>query len=251
MWKINSNQAYLDISKIKNNFRIYSSSGYTLVCPKKNYWDWEDEERWLRSIMVNKDGRVVSCGWPKFGNYNEFTNDTNILNDNIHKALFTHKHDGSLAIRSVVDNKVIFRTRGTLFGGDYDENGNEPFGVKFNRVAKKYQKLLDINWCADRSLLFEYVSPNNKIVVKYDEEDLIFIGFVYHNLTIGSWGETKLIAKEGNLKLVEVYELPKDPKKILKIIKDWDDEGIVVRCGQTMVKLKVPLIFISIELNQI
>lgn len=35
MWKINSNQAYLDISKIKNNFRIYSSSGYTLVCPKK------------------------------------------------------------------------------------------------------------------------------------------------------------------------------------------------------------------------
>jgi hypothetical protein len=185
---------------------------------------------------------VVSCGWPKFGNYGEFHEDTISLDKALEggEVLFTHKHDGSLAIRSVINGKVIFRTRGTLFGGEETEDGKESFGVRFERAAAKYPLLLDPNWNSDISLLFEYVSPHNKIVLRYDFEDLIFLGFVRHNLTMGKWQEVKEVAQDGNLRLVEIHELPHNPKQLLEIIKDWEDEGVVARCcdSQVMVKVK-------------
>lgn len=186
----------------------------------------------------------MSCGWPKFGNYGEFLDDTEVLDHDLdqgNQILFTHKHDGSLCIRSVIGGKVIFRTRGTLFGGDYDEDGNEPFGVRFRRTAEnRYPKLLDPKWEPERSLLFEYVSPENRIVVRYKEDDLIFLGFVNHDLTVGTWTQTQVIAKDGGLSLVEVHDLPKSPELLLAEIKDWEDEGVVVRCkdSQVMVKIK-------------
>lgn len=244
MWKIENDIAFLDLGKINSrDFKFVQSQGLTLVVPKKNKWDWKDEERWLRSVVVDINERVVSCGWPKFGNYGEFRNDSETLNAYLKtdkEVLFLMKEDGSLCIRSVVNGEVIFRTRGTLLGGDYDEEGNEPFGVRFRRVAENhYPMLLDPMWCDSYSLLFEYVSPDNKVVLNYDKEDLIFLGFVRHDLTIGGWRETQDLAKCMDLNLVELCVLPKDPKRLLEVIKDWEDEGVVARCANSQVMVKV------------
>ena len=52
----------------------------------------------------------------------------------------------------------------------------------------------------DRSLLFEYVSPDNVIVIRYKEEDLVFLGYVLHkDLSIGEWEDVLKISKENNL----------------------------------------------------
>lgn len=242
MWQVKENQALLDRTLVRKTFRSTTDGKLTLICPKKNNWDWEDNEKWLRSVVVDENGKVVSCGWPKFGNYGEFINDTAALDKELvnGEVLFTEKCDGSLAIRSVINGEVIFRTRGTLFGGEVDEDGKEPFGSKFKRAAQKYPHLLDPNWHSNISLLFEYVSPHNKIVLRYDFEDLIFLGFVRHNLTIGKWCEVRKIAEEGNLRLVKTHELPREPQQLLEVIKTWEDEGVVVRCcdSQVMVKVK-------------
>lgn len=239
MWIINKT-AKLNLSKVRSSFKKVSGNDFTLIFPKKNVWDWNDDERFLRSIVVDKNGYVVSCGWPKFGNYGEFFNDTKLLEDtlkNNQPVKFTNKEDGTLCIRSIFDNQVVLRTRGTLYGEL--PKGNS-FKDRFFNVAKKYPMILNFDWMNDCSLLFEYVSPNNKIVVNYKEDDLIFIGCVFHNLQLSTWDELEKIANEGKLNLVKVHNLPKNPSTILNEIKDWKEEGIVVRYngGQNLIKFK-------------
>jgi hypothetical protein len=243
MWSIQDGKKKLDITKLTSNFRITSENGLHLVCPRKNLWEWEDGERWLRSVVVNDDGFVVSCSWPKFGNFGEFLKDTNILENKLANngvVRYTHKEDGSLCIRYVVDNKVIMRTRGTLFGG-FAEDDQESFGDRFKKVAQeKYPILLDPNFMTDRSLLFEYVAPNNVVVIRYKEEDLVFLGFIMHNdLHIGSWSELECLANDNNLNLVKLHDLPRDPLQLLEEIKTWKEEGIVARCNDDKVLVKV------------
>ena len=242
MWSVKNEKKILDISKVGTDFRTTSQNGLILICPRKNLWDWIPEQMWLRSIVVDDNGYIISSGWPKFGNYGEFKEDTDILNSALKDGVvrFTHKHDGSLAIRYCFNNEVIFRTRGTLFGG-IEQDGEPSYGDKFREVAtKKYPILLDSNFYPDRSLLFEYVAPSNFVVIRYKEEDLIFLGYVTNNLEIGEWEDVELIAKTNNFNLVEIYNLPRDPVKLLEEIKNWKDEGVVVRCNndQTFVKVK-------------
>jgi hypothetical protein len=154
---------------------------------------------------------------------------------------FTHKEDGSLCIRSVVNGKVIMRTRGTMFGGESDD-GSETYGEKFRRVATaKYPKLLDHSWMADVSLLLEYVAPDNAVVVRYKEEDLVFLGGVEHEgPSMLPWEPVVWIANGGGLRLVDLKELPTDPVKLLEEVKEWRTEGVVARCcgDQVFVKVK-------------
>jgi len=242
MWK--NNNTNIDLSMIdKSEFKMVSLDGLTLIVPRKNKFDWRDDEKWLRSVVVNDVGDIVSCSWPKFGNYGEFSDDTDILNTALATkkiVRFCQKEDGTLLIRSVINEKVILRTRGTLYGGEYDEDGNEPFRVRFQRVAeKKYPMILDASWMSERSLLFEYVAPNNRIVIQYATEDLIFLGAIYHNCSINTWQDTIKIALSGNLNLVNLHSLSHDPIKLLLEIENWESEGIVVRCENSQVLVKV------------
>jgi len=240
MWSYNSKGTKLDLSKVRSDFKRISDGNLTLIVPKKNVWDWSKDERFLRSVVIDNNGYVVSCSWPKFGNFGEFTEDTKILEEDLEdgsEVRWSHKEDGSLCIRSVINNKVILRTRGTLYGGESNET--ESYKEKFFRTANKYPKLLDPNWMNDRSLLFEYVAPDNLVIITYTEEDLIFLGFVYHNLQIGKWKEVEEIAKENNLNLVRLHNLPRDPIKVLEIIKTWKEEGVVARCNKDQIMVKV------------
>jgi hypothetical protein len=243
MWSIQDGKKRLDITKIRSDFKVVSEDGLHLICPRKNMWDWEEEEKWLRSVVVDNDGFVVSCSWKKFGNYNEFKNDTDSLNNSLENngtVRFSNKEDGSLCIRSVINGQVIMRTRGTLFGGVATQD-QESFGDRFKKVAQeKYPVLLDPNFMVDRSLLFEYVAPSNVVVVRYKEDDLIFLGFVIHSdLRIGAWAELECLAKERNLNLVRLHNLPRNPLEILEEIKTWKEEGIVARCNNDQVLVKV------------
>lgn len=244
MWHKENGRACLTLSAVRSEFKIISEAGIHLVFPKKNKWDWTSDERWLRSTMVDDAGRIVSCSWPKFGNFGEFILDTEILKNELTNGGVVHytaKEDGSLCIRSVIGNQVIMRTRGTMFGGESND-GTETYGEKFRRVAaNKYPKLLDPSWQADKSLLLEYISPSNAIVVRYKEEDLIFLGGVEHSgPSIVPWHEVTTIAFLGGLRLVELKELPSNPVALLNEVKEWHSEGVVARCrgDQVFVKIK-------------
>jgi len=243
MWN-RDGRAVLDLSKVdRTEFKIVSENGLYLVCPKKNKWDWGQDEKWLRSVVVNYEGHVVSCSWPKFGNFGEFLADTDVLKAalaNGSTVRFTAKEDGSLCVRSVINDQVIMRTRGTLFGGESDD-GSETYGEKFRRVAAaKYPRLLDPSWMVGVSLLLEYIAPDNAVVVRYKDEDLVFLGGVEHDgPSVIPWEAVVRIADDGKLRLVELKELPSDPVKLLEEVKEWRTEGIVARCNNDQVFVKI------------
>ena len=247
MWHQKNGKIYLDISKInQNEFNISEEDGLTFIRPKRNKWDWLEEEKKLRSIVVDSEGYVVSSGFFKFGNYGEFLNETKILDDVLKEngtVRFSNKEDGSLCVRSIIKGKVILRTRGTSCG-QYAFNEEGPtFYEGFFEVAKEsYPKLLDPNYYPDYSLLFEYVSPQNRIVLVYDYTDLVFIGGIKHSdLTLVTWEEMTKIAKQGNLTLVKLHTLPKNPKELVNMIyKEWiGSEGIVARCNNDQILVKI------------
>ena len=80
MWSYKDGRAVLDLSAVdRSEFKIVSECGLNLVIPRKNKWSWDSNEKWLRSVVVDDNGLVVSCSWPKFGNFGEFLMDTDAL----------------------------------------------------------------------------------------------------------------------------------------------------------------------------
>jgi hypothetical protein len=225
----------------KKGFVVTEHGDYRLVHPARNKFDWQDDELSLRSVVLDRAGKVVSTGWPKFFNQGERPATDEVMARELAagRAVITHKHDGSLLIRSVLpDGTVLFRTRGSFDGGEY--------GVWARDVAqKKYPALLDPQVFPRGSLLFEYVGAGNQIVVRYDEDDLVFLGAATHGppVTYADWAELQQLSQSLDLNLVETYDWAgaEGIDTILRLVQDWShSEGVVVRSGdgQTLLKLK-------------
>ncbi len=219
---------------------------YALVHPSRGKWDWEPDELGFRSVILETGTkRVVSTGWPKFFNQGEWPDHDAVIASELSagRALITHKHDGSLIIRSVLpDGRILFRTRDTFDGGKF-----APLAEAVARA--KYPKLLDPAVFSHGSLLFEYVGGGNQIVVRYGgDDDLVLLGAAEHNVPeVGQvhylrYDHLWYVAHELGLRLVEAYPWTEmGIASVLDQVRDWDKaEGVVVRSadGQTLVKIK-------------
>lgn len=235
--------AELELPGPDRGFNLIRRDGLILIVPGKaakfSSSDWPAEERPFRSLIVREsDHSIVSSGFPKFFNMGEDHHDSGLLNAALEgddSVFFSEKADGSLAVRSVIDGKIIFRTRGTFDGGEH--------GPAMRRVAeRRYPILLDPEFEPDRSLLFEFVSPNFRIVLPYAEDDLIFLGAISHEtMRLSDLPEMRELADRHGFNLVAIHELPRDPEELVRVVGEWQGkEGVVARCnnGQTLVKLK-------------
>ena len=224
----------------------YDGGAYALVHPSRGKWDWEPDELAFRSVILHPaTGRVVSTGWPKFFTQGEWPDHDAVISSELAsgRALITHKHDGSLIIRSVLpDGRVLFRTRDTFDGGKF-----APLAEAVARA--KYPQLLDPAAWPHGSLLFEYVGGGNQIVVRYTGyDDLILLGAALHNVPDAgrvrylTYPELESVAGDLDLRLVETYPWAEmGIAGVLDQVRDWDKaEGVVVRSsdGQTLLKIK-------------
>ncbi len=217
---------------------------YTLVHPSRGKYDWEPDELGYRSAVFDAEGNVASIGWPKFFNQGEWAEtDARIAAElEAGRAVITHKHDGSLIIRSVLaDGRILLRTRDTFDGGK--------FAPLAEAVAReKYPALLDPAFFAHGSLLFEYVGAGNQIVVRYEGgDDLILLGAALHEKESARYlalADLETLAREADLHIVERYDWAdgvSGVSAILALVQDWDKaEGVVVCSGdgQTLLKVK-------------
>lgn len=229
---------------LKNRgFMVKEHGPYVLVHPSKGKRDWEADELRFRSVVLDAGGRVVSSGWPKFFNQGEWPDhDARIANELASgQAVITHKHDGSLIIRSVLgDGRVLLRTRDSFDGGK--------FAPLAHAVAQaKYPWLLDPDVFTHGSLLFEYVGTGNQIVVRYHgDDDLVLIGAAEHDTNGGvrylCHDALADVAHVFGLRLVETYAWAESGiAGVLDQVRNWDTaEGVVVRSrdGQTLLKIK-------------
>jgi hypothetical protein len=156
-------------------FRFKHTPYGVLVTPRHSKWAWTPQERLFRSAIV-RDERIVSMGFPKFGGFRDepsFMADAALVRKELESSgqlLLTEKRDGVLVIRSVIDGKVVFRTRRT-----------HDAGVHADAIAAVAPDVLsDPSLEPDRSLLFELTVPEFRIVIAYDTPQLTLIGAVDH-----------------------------------------------------------------------
>lgn len=225
----------------KTKFRISESEiagdKVFLINPENNV-NWTRENIIFRSSIWNEQGESISLGFKKFFNWDEqvqqFPAPSSIKNLNI-----IEKIDGSCLIVSKYKEQLIIRTRGT-FDARKLENGYE-----IDLFIKRYPKIFDNNLInADYSLLFEWISPTNQIVIQHNEPDIILIGIVGHE-------KYEYVKQEGlnriaatlNLKRPAIFNFNSFDEMFTTVQSLKNKEGIVVYYNndQEMKKLKSPL----------
>lgn len=131
----------------------------------------EEIERECRGITFDDSGKCICRPFHKFFNIGEReeTLPENINWNNI--RYITHKLDGSLVTPVVIDGKVIWKSKKTFYSDIakraqnlYDEN------------SEGWKSLISIMKPEEYTLLFEYVAPDNKIVLEYKDEQLLYLG---------------------------------------------------------------------------
>lgn len=209
----------------RDDFDVKERDGRFLVNPAKSKHVWTDEELKYRSLLLDAEGYVLSSGFPKFRNYGEDKIDDVDFRVSLgHGAVeFREKMDGSLIIADFDDNGAIrLRTRGNFDLGDFSEPVLKL--VENNRYFLGARFLLSERY----SYLFEYTGPENRIVIRYEEPKLTYLGRVdKHTL------ELDLRAFDHYAALFQVepaktHLLTHDFDDLMKVVKAWDDkEGVV------------------------
>jgi len=232
----------IDISKIDlNSFNlkegIINNNQVILINPKDFDCKWDKYNLNLRSLVIDKNGKILSHSLKKFFNYLEKP-DLYPNPDKAKDGILVDKIDGSLCVCDWIDG-FSCRTRGTL---SYKTLENAP---DFDYVLKKYPNLENIVRAnPDYTYLLEIVTPNQKIVLDYGSEpDLFYLGCIHKDTGLYTpfFADTDNMVKQIGCKIPEIYNLKGNLLEIYNQIKEWrGKEGgvLVFNDNRNMVKLK-------------
>ncbi len=232
------------------NVRIPIEDGYFnikpgIFCELESYLitpevdaKWNKANLLYRSLITDKNGEVLSSGFPKFFNYGEKPDcypDPKNYNDWHCEG----KIDGSLLIADYVNGYFSMRTRGTF---TYTSQKN---AKDFEILPTNYPKVIEfLKDNQQFSLLFEIVTPNNVIVVRPTQIDFFLIGAIDKNdLSIVTPATlTKIQQKIGPISVPQVYKSldTNNLTQLAEAIKHWKGkEGVVVTYNNGQNKLKI------------
>jgi hypothetical protein len=238
----------LDLKNIsRKDFRVHERQHpvlgtLMLITPTPGKHRWELDELHLRSLLCKPDGTIVCSGFPKFRNYGEDESEGRMFEGYLEngEVSFAEKMDGSLIIRTVIDGHVNFRTRGShKLADSFEERVME-------LVREKYPRLLSPIYRQGVSMLFEYTSPSNRIVLQYEDCSLTTLGLMnlYYDETLPKFFGFKhladKIAAETGVDTLEFHDLTTDLPELRSEIAGWiGSEGIVAWCGDGAMLIKI------------
>jgi len=200
---------------------------------------WNSNNLFYRSLITDKEGNVLSSGWPKFFNYGEKPECYPKLED-YDDWRFVDKVDGSLVICDYVNEQFSMRTRGTV------SYKTLPNAKDFELLPEKHPKVVEfLKENPHLTLLFEIVTPNNVIVVRPKEIEFYLLGAINKNgmVVVSNQDLTDIWRKIGPISMPQTYQFDNfsDLSKIYQHIKNWrGKEGIVISYNnnQNRIKLK-------------
>lgn len=173
----------IDYKNLPPDFDVSYRDGRVLVTPSRTKHAWKNDELHLRSLLLDESGKVLSAGFPKFFNLHERPEDGVALERALAKEweiLVQEKKDGSLIIVSVIDGQLHMRTRGSFDLGTFHAPVTQLFETKYPMFLSIFRNMKSFH-C---SVLFEYVGPENRIIVPYEEAQLYFLATISNeNLT--------------------------------------------------------------------
>lgn len=172
----------------RENFMVHPHTIAGEVCylvqPQHAGAKWRRDNLHFRSSVWNSDGELISASFKKFFNWDEQP-------DLAYKPFsltanggcqLIEKIDGSTLIVSKYKGHLIVRTRGTVDATKLD-NGYEIEVLK-NKYPEAFKMILPFNSkeeTSNYSLIYEWTSPVNKIVLNYGEEpEIRLIGEIMH-----------------------------------------------------------------------
>ena len=220
----------IDLNKVdRTQFMVHEHSlngeVVHLIQPQHIGTKWTQDNKHMRSVVVNYDGEVISAGFPKFTNWGENPDNFPVPNS-LRNCTVMEKLDGSLLIVSKYNGQYILRTRGTVDASTL-ANGHE-----LELFKEKFLKSLthDTPDTWNVSILFEWVSPINKIVLNYgDEPDWYVVGIVHHSdYSLYSQEDLDMWAKNKGFKRPATYTFT-DVNDLLQNVDQWKGkEGVCV-----------------------
>lgn len=229
--------AKVDLTQFMAHDHFVNGEVVTLVQPQHIGTKWTQDNKHLRSSVWNYQGELISAGFPKFTNFGENPEHFPVP-QSLKNCTVVEKLDGSLLIVSKYKGKYILRTRGTVDAHTLD-NGHE-----LELFKEKFLKSLNHDtpdtW--NVSILFEWVSPINKIVLNYgDEPDWYVVGIVHHSdYSLYSQEDLDMWAKNKGFKRPATYTFT-DVNDLLQNVDQWKGkEGVCVYSNndQTIHKVK-------------
>jgi T4 RnlA family RNA ligase len=197
-----------------------------LVQPNHIGCQWNKQNLIFRSSIWNKDGELISASYKKFFNWGEqpdltYTPFSVTANGGI---MVLDKIDGSTLIISKYKGELIIRTRGTFDAKLMEKNGHE-----VDIILEKYPQLNNVP--ETESWVFEWVSPLNKIVLQYDEADIILTNIIQHSdYSYTKQKELDIFAHENGFLRPDTF-IYSSIKELLEDVAQWTDkEGVCVYC---------------------
>jgi len=173
-----------------------------LVTPNDITCKWTKDTLIYRSSIWSKDGYPVSFGWRKFFNWSEHPEITDIPTS-LEGCKAFDKIDGSCLLFSTYKKEKIIRTRGTF------DARQLPNGKEMDILREKYPKLFEFDWDWF-TLVTEWVTPSNQIVLSYPEPELYLTGIIAHdNYSYLEQSEVDIWAKDLGLKRPKQYNFDK------------------------------------------
>jgi T4 RnlA family RNA ligase len=137
-------------------------------------WRWNEATSICRGLILDDQNEIVSRPFEKFFTY-EQCQKMEIAIPNVPFKVF-EKLDGSLGVMYVYGDYVGIATRGSFVSDQ---------AILANKILEKYPNEAD--WFREMAkaqgytFLFEIVGPDNRIVISYEENDLILLACIDKN----------------------------------------------------------------------
>ena len=245
----------IDFNKVDRsifNVRAGQIGGRTVYLVEPHYSGgsdkWTKETLHYRSSIWDEAGNLISASFGKF--FNLFIDEENALRaehtlvkkpDNLKGWTLVDKKDGSCLIISKWEGNLIVRTRGTF---DYSILSNahemEILRAKYPKVFSHFDGVETSTY----SLLLEWFSPQNRILINYGDEPLLWlIGGVHHeDYTLLRQMTLDILARDMDVPRPERYDLGDLESCRVCVQAMVGKEGVVMYPpgGQNPLKLKSP-----------
>ncbi len=232
----------IDLDQFMVNEHEFHGEPVKLIQPNHIGTKWTQANKHLRSVVINSVGEVISAGFPKFVNWGENPDNFPIPNS-LKNATIVEKVDGSLLSLSRYKGNYIIRTRGTVDASKIDNGHEIEIFVKQltdSGFLSHYNNIYGDTW--NRSYIFEWTSPINKIVIDYGDVPLFkLIGCTLHSdYSLEPQKVLDEIANQFSILRPETYTF-KDISTLLLEVEQWKGkEGVVIyfNNGQSLLKVK-------------
>lgn len=208
-----------------------------LVTPQRMGVEWSQQNKIFRSSVWDSKGELISASFPKFVNWGEKP-DVFPLPSTLHNTTVVEKLDGSLLCISKFKGQYILRTRGTVDAYKLD-NGSE-----LDLFKQKHSAVMnhDMSETWDHSILFEWTTPTNRIVIDYGTEpEWKLIGLIHHDdYSLAGQDTLDFIANQLNLERPETFTF-RSTEELIASVEQWKGkEGVCVysKGGQEIHKVK-------------